>query len=364
MAPSAYSVLARDPKAKGVGGSEVQQTILAREFARRGYKVSMVTWDVGQPDGIEIDGVLVCRAFARNAGLPKTRLTWGLIGKWRAMARANADLYYQQNCAVDTGYVAAFAKTHRRYSIYCGASDFDFQADIPYLNSNLTKRLYLYGLKNVSKIIAQSPRQVRDCREAFGLESEVIRSCYGHQGEPGKEAGVILWAGTVKPIKRPELFVDLARQCPELRFCLVGGGDDSYVKPLRELANGVDNIEFAGVVPYYEVEKYLDGASIVINTSITEGFPNTFLQAWSRGIPTVSFFDPDARIENRNVGSVVSSVKEMAAEVRRLKEDAAYWARAGKDCREYFLSNFVLNKIVDEYESLFDRMTWMRRKSK
>ena len=49
-------VISRAHNRHGIGGEQVQHTLLARALARRGFEVSMVVADYGQPDGVEIDG--------------------------------------------------------------------------------------------------------------------------------------------------------------------------------------------------------------------------------------------------------------------------------------------------------------------
>ena len=51
-----------------IGGVERQTSLLAKWLAAKGYPVSMVTWDEGQTDGREIDGVSVYKLCRKDAG--------------------------------------------------------------------------------------------------------------------------------------------------------------------------------------------------------------------------------------------------------------------------------------------------------
>ena len=62
---------------------------------------------------------------------------------------------------------------------------------------------------------------------------------------------------------------------------------------------------------YADSGALFDRAKIFLNTSSIEGFPNTFLQAWIRGVPVVTFFDPDSLVQRLQLGTVANSVDEM-----------------------------------------------------
>src|SRR3954465_13587029 len=73
VAPYAWPVLSRDPNIQVVGGAEVQQCILARLFAAKVCRVSMISFDYGQPSPSLLDGITVYKAFREDAGIPVLR---------------------------------------------------------------------------------------------------------------------------------------------------------------------------------------------------------------------------------------------------------------------------------------------------
>ena len=224
VAPALWPVFTRDTTVQFVGGAEVQQSFLIREFVRRGYPVSAICMNYGQSDPSVVEGVAVHRIHAPDAGLPIVRfLHPRLTSLWAAMRRADADIYYQRTGSALTGYVAAFSRWRRRLSVYAAASDPDFDPAVPKIRMGRDRALYRWGLRSVSGIVVQSERQREAVARHYGREALVVPSCFGQTGRSARHGGPVLWAGTIRQIKRPDLFVDLARRCPDVHFRLVGG---------------------------------------------------------------------------------------------------------------------------------------------
>ena len=101
------SVLAPEYRDRNVGGESVQQTLLARALARRGYEACMVVEDCGQPDGAQWQGIRTFKAYRADAGMPGLRFVhprW--TGMWGALARADADVYYTSCAGMHVGLIA------------------------------------------------------------------------------------------------------------------------------------------------------------------------------------------------------------------------------------------------------------------
>ena len=354
VAPHAWPVLSRDPHLEVVGGAEVQQAILARLFAANGYRVSMIALDYGQPGVARVDGVTAYKAFAPRAGAPLLRfLHPRMTSMWRALRNADADIYYCRSASVWLWLVTAFCRRRGRRSIYAGASDKDFVPDIGgQMRYARDRWLYRRGLAAVDRIVAQNETQRASCRAVHGREAVVIPSCYQppENKDFSKTADRVLWVGMLHENKRPELFLELAARLPRRRFVMIGGpreGSRAFFERIRARAGALPNLELTGFLPLAQVEPWFDRARVLVNTSTYEGMPNTFLQAWARGVPTVATVDVDAP-----VNKVVSSVEELAAGVEKAFSDPSLGAR----CREYFKRQHSPAGVLEHYARLFDEL--------
>lgn len=122
--------------------------------------------------------------------------------------------------------------------------------------------------------------------------------------------GYILWVASCRPNKQPWHFVTLASEFPERQFVMVlppfaGIRDELYYAILRA-ASGLNNLRvIAELRPFAEVDAMFEGAAVFVNTSLFEGYANTFLQAADHGVPILSLqVDPDQVISTQELGIV------------------------------------------------------------
>jgi glycosyltransferase involved in cell wall biosynthesis len=365
VAPLAWPVFSGNSTIGVVGGAEVQQSMLARMLVRAGYRVSMICLDYGQAQAVALDGVTVFKAHGPDAGIPGLRFIHPrFTGMWRAMQLADADIYYQRSTAMLTAVMAAFCRWHGKRSIYAGASDHDFIPGRQAIRYRRDRWLFERGLLAVDRVVVQNELQQRLCLENYGRESILIPSCYelpaGFRSGPACNAEKhALWVGVLRRGKRPELFLELARRLPAQRFVMIGGpgadpGDDSYFESMRRTAQSLPNVEFTGFLPLPRVEPYFDRARVLVNTSAYEGVPNTFLQAWARGVPTVAFIDTGSRLRGEPIYRRIESIEEGVSEVARLFCDDIHHRHVSSRCREYFLNTHGAAGVLAHYERLLD----------
>lgn len=369
VALTAYPVLAGRRDLRELGGAQVQQVMIARALVKAGLRVSFICMDYGQAEFENIDGIEVHRCFAPSAGLRGLRFFHPRVtGLCAAMRRVDADVYYQRCSGMTTGIVAAWSRWAGKPAIYAAASDLDFQPGPPNVHNARDRWLFNKGLSAMSAVVLQNPRQQELLRQHHGRQGVLIPSCY--LPEPGaldrppadRRSGEVLWVGMIRPVKRPDRFLQLARELPHLRFRMIGGamGDSAevlaYYERIRAEAADLPNLSFMGFVPYADVDPYFDRAALLVNTSDHEGFPNTFLQAWSRGVPAAALFDTGSRVHDEPPYALIADDKHLAQTVDGLLQDGPAYERLAARGRAFFDAEHSPGQTAARYESLLRQL--------
>jgi glycosyltransferase involved in cell wall biosynthesis len=356
------AVLAPQIDPSGAAGEPVQQTLLAMALARRGHRVSMIVADHGQPDGAVYEGIQTFKAFSRSAGLPVLRyLHPRLTGLWSALSRADSDVYYASCAGGQVGQVAMFCARRRRRFVFRAASDTDCLPDSLIVSRwyRRDKWLYEHGLRRAAGVLVQSARQQELMRRNFGVESSIAGMLVqpGHSERRFAERDIdALWVSNMRPVKRPDVLLGVADQLPQVAFHMVGGtvrGAEQFFETMKEQAAGRSNVTFHGPVAYRDVSALYSRARVLVNTSDVEGFPNTYLQAWSSGTPVVAFFDPDGIIAREGLGATVRGPDEMTVAVRRLTSDEREWHAARARCLAFMERHYSDELVLQPYLQAF-----------
>jgi glycosyltransferase involved in cell wall biosynthesis len=351
-----------------VGGVERQTSLLARWMADRGHQVSFLTWDEGGPAEEMIDGVRVIKICRNNAGLPGLRF---IHPKWTglnaALKKAAAEVYYHNCGECVTGQIALWCRRKNKPFVFSIASDADCIIPHEGLSSRRERILCQIGIRNADHIIAQTERQRMLLRRNYGLESTRIgMPCpepadYVFCPRQGASFRRVLWVGRVWMEKRPEWFLEIAEACPSVQFDLIGPGfsaaeyGHSFSDDIFKRANTIRNLTVHGTLSRDEVLSLYQKADLLCCTSKYEGFPNTFLEAWSQGVPVVSSFDPDGLIAERRLGEFATNIEDLAAAIRRILEDDDLYAEYSGNCRAYFETSHRVDATLAEVLSVFEQ---------
>ncbi len=356
-------VLAPEFGGFSVGGAQVQQTLLARALARAGHTVSMVVADYGQPDGCSWDGVRTFRACAPDAGLPLLRFVyprWTSI--WSALRRADADLYYTSCAGMQVGLLAAFCHQHGKPFVFRIASDTDCDPSTVLVRLARDRWLYRRGLRRANAILVQSQHQASLLASRFGLPSRRAGSLVDAPERSTVARDIdLLFVGNIRAIKRPDVMLALAARLPALSVHMVGGalpGEEALYHSTQRQAAALPNVVFHGRLPYADTNALYRRARLLVSTSQVEGFPNTYLQSWVRGVPVVALFDPDGVIRRERLGIAADSSDGLRDAVEALLGEPGAWEAASERCRAFMAREYgeasMIAPYIETFESIVD----------
>jgi hypothetical protein len=353
-------VLAPEYRQHTIGGESVQQTLLGRALARRGHDVSMVVTDYGQREAAEWESIRVFKAYRPEAGFPVLRFVhprW--TGMWSALERADADVYYASCAGMHVGLVALFCRRHRKRFVFRTASDTDCDPSRLLVGFARDRWLYAYGLRRAHAILVQSATQAGALARNYGLAGRVAGMLVEHAPADGTRDIDLLWVANIRQVKRPDRILELAGRLPEAKIHMVGGslpGEEALFHEVSLRAKSIPNVSFHGRLPYWDACELYGRAKLLVNTSDAEGFPNSYLQAWIRGVPVVTLIDPDGVIEREGLGIAASSAAEIHYAIGGLLHNPVALRAAAARCRAFMAREYAEDKVLAPYLDTFERV--------
>ncbi len=341
---------------KIIGGAEFQQVVLARALQKMGWRVSFITEKYDNITSTEVDGIKVFPVIDYKTGNRYIRRTILIpFQLWKTMRIADAKFYYQRNPGPFSAAIGMYCRISSKKFILAGANDANFDR-----KHELNVRSFLdaleirYGIKLADKIILQNKKQKSLLKQNYGRDGLIFHNLYDPPSSKrelldsfnGLDKPRLLWVGRLARQKRPELCLHLANLLSDFEIVMVGSRtlEHELMKKVKKAVRSVQNITFVGHLSLSKVEELFDSAHAFINTSFVEGFPNTFLQAWSRGLPVFSFVDPDDLITDYDLGNKVSSIQEMADVIRQKLKNKETFLQQALKIKSFFEINFSVKK--------------------
>lgn len=298
-----------------IGGLAVQMRYWTETFVKKGWDVYAPTCNKSRVyNGIR---------FFRYYDIPKIGIVTEYIFALYHLLCIKPDLILLRGARRQLGSVATFAKLLNIKVVFLGASDADFKPEEELINDKKSRKIYRTGIRKTGYFVLQNKAQEECLARNYGEKKHVIiPNIWPLTNKNGKVSRDIdfLWVGNFRELKRPQWFIQLAKDNPQYKFAMVGGsanGNQLY-KDCEEKAKRYPNFEFLGRTDFDDVNKLFERARIYVCTSEIEGFPNTFLQAWSNNIPVITTFDPSDTVKTNGLGLCVNSYEELNATAKTL----------------------------------------------
>jgi len=332
------------------GGAQFQANCIIEHLKESNkYKIYYLARMVNpnfKPDGYEIVQI------AEPVGIRKYGFAFDTIRLLNLLRGLKPDVIYQRGLTAYTGVIAYYAKKAGCRSVFHIASDYNLlplhmkeraRMRIRWLRL-LDKRMGEYGIRNVDKVIAQTKFQADLLERNYGRRVNAVIPNF--QPFPNEELIKsshevrVIWIANFKPLKQPEIFVQLASDLAyrnNLRFVMIGhSGSPAKFAELHAEMGRMANLTYMGELPIEEVNRQLAASHIFVNTSRAEGFPNTFIQAWMRKVPTLSLVvNPDDVLSSEKIGYCGKTYEMLRDKVLELADNRELRERIGAAGQQY-----------------------------
>ena len=188
-------------------------------------------------------------------------------------------------------------------------------------------------------------------RDFYGLSSQKLQCAF---------------IGRVTRIKRPDRFLDVVceidRRGLDIEFFIAGDGE--LLESCRARITDEDlPIKILGWQS--NIERVLAAADIVILTSDNEGTPLSLIQAGMSALPVVTTrvgSVPEVVLDGVTGFVTGLDVKEIADALEKLAKSAKLRARMGASAQEFTLSNFGVDRLVNDHEVIYKKLLANRAK--
>jgi len=367
VAPGVYPLLMQT-NPKNVIGPDVHLFLLANELLRHDFDITFITYDTRISLLHNYDEKFnIITIPSKSYNFSMLTILIKVIWIWNAMRKCNANIFIHAGSV--SGPVSLFCKIANRKFIYSIGSD-------ALVNRKLVSRNikgFCHSKFNISSfgnwldihlanaIIVQSEYQKTMLERNYCRKGIVIKMPFpiinGKMPEKTNPP-IVLWVGSMAEVKQPHLFLKLAEAIPNAKFQMIGGrsSDEELYNTIYGLSRKVSNLEFLGVVPFSEIDKYFCRASILVNTSIFEGFPNAFIQAWMHYVPVISLnADPDNIICNNKLGFHSKTLDKMVEDLGILLNDEKMREEMGRNAREYTEREHNIDLLINKYIEIFNQ---------
>lgn len=342
-----------------LGGAELQLKYLSQYLVNQGYEVHFIyrhrTLKVPQKSNLRLYPL-------KHFKIPGTfGKTWFVSRKLihKTLIKIQPDVIITRAFSSWAGIASKYALIHNLHHFHFVASDNEVKRQIGnVLRFKVFDKIEYKYFNEIfignTEIIVQNQEQKKLVEKKHKIKCVLLP-----QAAPKNDTSLIdktydklkvVWIANFKPLKRPEKFLEIVQHFKnrnDITFSMLGGFSNTYYEDLLKPYYDIHNFQYLGKLTNSEVNKVLDTAHVLVNTSDYEGFSNTFIQAWLRQVVVLSLHsDPNSILTDKQLGFKTNNVYNANTKLECLMKEPNNLKMLGIRSREYALKHHVLN---DEY---------------
>lgn len=167
---------------------------------------------------------------------------------------------------------------------------------------------------------------------------------------------VVLFVGSLRPFKQPNLMLDLARKFSQADFLLAGDGQMAQELRERVHKEKLENVRLLGTLASDALRAQYQNADVFVFPSTWEGSPKVILEAAACGLPVIARtnYQPETVLDGKT-GFLVSSDAQLFNRTEELlarPELRRQFGAAGRIHSELF----DWDRIALQWQEIFERL--------
>jgi glycosyltransferase involved in cell wall biosynthesis len=170
----------------------------------------------------------------------------------------------------------------------------------------------------------------------------------------------VLFVGSLRPFKQPQLLLDAAARFPQADFLLIGDGLLGNQLMTRAIEEKLANVSLLGPTGEKDLRPQYQNADVFLFPSTWEGSPKVILEAAASGLPVIArnTYEPETVIDGQT-GYLVGSDEELFARLEQLLKYPDLRRSLGQGGRRHS-QQFDWDVITQQWEGIFLRL-WLQQ---
>lgn len=335
-----------------IGGAEMQAKEIAIALSNIGHKIHYICYSPTLYSSNEFDVTIIP---------PKKPLDYLYYGTrkylYKALDMIKPDIVYHRAFVPYSRFIAEWCtKNNTPFYFHCA----DIYTLIRKNNTlfNIISNIWLKKtLQSATGVICQNSEQKQAlARFKINNKQKIIYNIHRiNTSKVNSNKGKnIVWIAKFESSKQPEIFIELAERLKNTNYTFtmfVSKCDNSeFYKNLIKNVRNNSNIRIYEGKDNDFINDYLcNHASVLVNTSVSEGISNTFIQAWLRGVPVISLnSNPDEWFDSYNIGGCCNGdVSKIELWIRELLNPSLY-SLYSEESIKFAESNFSTQKVTPQ----------------
>ena len=201
----------------------------------------------------------------------------------------------------------------------------------------------------------------------YGVQSEIVPTGVDTefftpdlQREPNTRPRV-LFVGSLRPFKQPQLLLDAALRFPQADFCIVGEGPLGAELKIRTERERLANVSLLGSRNAEQLRVEYQSADVFLFPSAWEGSPKVILEAAACGLPVIArnTYSPETVVHGIT-GYQAASDSEITSFLEALLASSDLRGKLGRNGRQHSLS-YDWSLIAAQWAEVFEKVASSRR---